>query len=63
MVSIRTMHPYGFRSGQWATLLGERVCRNRRCYVVRFGDGVTDFWPVADKAAMYEFIAGGEPPA
>lgn len=54
---IRGTHPYVFRSGKWAEL----VCtmddpgKDRRCYLVRFPDGVHDWWPVEDEAAGYEF--------
>lgn len=57
VLMIRGTHPYVFRSGKWAEL----VCtmddpgKDRRCYLVRFPDGVTDWWPVEDEAAGYEF--------
>lgn len=54
---IRGTHPYVFRSGQWATLIGTQDDpeTGRRCYAVRFDDGMTDWWPVDDKSAGYEF--------
>ena len=55
---IRGTHPYVFRSGQWARLAGtvDDPETGRRCYSVEFGeDGATDWWPVDDKAAGYEF--------
>ena len=53
---IRGTHPYHFRSGEWARLLTvvEAPDPARDCYVVQFGDGVTDFWVVEDDAARYE---------
>ena len=40
---IRTMHPYGFRCGEWAVLrcVVPDPERDRYCYLVEFGDGVT----------------------
>jgi hypothetical protein len=59
---IRAMHPYAYRSGQWAEILavapanGDRdILQPGDCYIVRFADGATDFWPVFDDAARYEF--------
>lgn len=53
---VRTMHRYGFRSGQWAELLTIAPAPGGRdCYMVRFPDGVTDFWVVADPDGQYEF--------
>ena len=52
---IRSTHPYGFRSGQWATYWGTVTTRGRECYFVRFPDGETDQWPIADGQAGYEF--------
>jgi hypothetical protein len=49
------MHPYAFRSGQWAELLTVAPDPEEHdCYVVRFPDGVTDFWVVADIDGQYE---------
>jgi hypothetical protein len=53
---IRTMHRYGFRSGEWADLLTTAPAPDKSdCYVVRFEDGVTDYWVVNDPAGQYEF--------
>lgn len=56
---IRGTHPYSFRSGHWARLRNvlEDPETGRRQYVVEFADGVTDFWPVDDAVAGYEFHA------
>jgi hypothetical protein len=54
---IRGTHPYVFRSGQWARLVGtvDDPETGRCCYSVVFEeDGATDFWPVDDTAAGYE---------
>ena len=56
---IRTMHPYGFRCGEWA-MLRDIITdpeRDRDCYLVEFGDKETDFWVVDDPDGRYEFRA------
>jgi len=62
MTQIRTMHPYGFRSGKWADLLyilktapAPTPGPARDCYAVRFKDGMTDYWVVDDPNGQYEF--------
>lgn len=57
MKRIRSTHPYGFRSGQWADVKGVVPGRDRECYLVEFPDGVTDFWPTQDPSDSYEFDA------
>ena len=61
---IRATHHYGFRCGEWAELIGEMtyphielgvVKEYRRCYLVRFHDGVLDAWVKEDPADPYEF--------
>ena len=53
---IRTNHRYGYRSGQWAELLTTVPAPDKSdCYVVRFPDGVTDYWVVNDPNGEYEF--------
>lgn len=52
---IRSTHPYGYRSGEWAEILTVAPSPERDCYVVRFLDGATDFWPVNDPSDAYEF--------
>jgi hypothetical protein len=58
---IRGTHPYVFRSGQWAELVGTQDDpeSGRRCYAVKFPDGEVDWWPVEDEAAGYEFAQPG----
>jgi len=54
---IRTMHPYGFRSGDWA-ILRHRLTdpmTGRDLYLVEFGDYATDFWVADDPDGQYEF--------
>jgi hypothetical protein len=59
---IRATHPYGFRSGEWAEVLTTApAAGGADCFVVRFGDGVTDWWRVADPDDGYEFHRGAEP--
>lgn len=55
---IRTMHCYGFRTGQWAILEGVGIVKGRACYLVRFEDGKTDQWVVTDPDGNYEFKNG-----
>jgi hypothetical protein len=54
-VEIRATHQYGFRSGEWAKVVGVDYARNRPCYYVLFPDGQTDHWPVYDLSDKYEF--------
>lgn len=57
---IRTMNPYGFKSGQWAHLIDLQYVDDRACYLVRFEHGnpidwVVDRWVVSDTQGEYEF--------
>lgn len=53
---IRATHPAGFRSGEWAEVLTTVPSpEGTHCYVVRFPDGVTDFWRVEDPSDPYEY--------
>ena len=59
---IRSTHPYAFRSGKWARLVGTTSLPGfpegeRRCYSVMFPDGAADWWPVDDKAHGYEIAS------
>lgn len=55
MTEIRTMHRHGFRSGEWAELLTVAPAPDKSdCYVVRFPDGVTDYWVANDPDGQYE---------
>lgn len=56
---IRALHPYAFRSGEWAELKGTTDLPgfpegDRCCYLVEFPDGMTDFWPVKNSGYGYE---------
>ena len=51
---IRSVNPSGFRSGEWAKVVGI-VWDNRLCYDVEFIDKVSDIWAVYDPADTYEF--------
>lgn len=53
---IRTLHPDGFRCGEWAVLHGTVTDpeRGRDCYLVEFSDGAADFWVTAGPAGQYE---------
>lgn len=52
---IRTTHPHGYRTGQWAVLAAIVPARGRQCYLVSFPDGETDLWPVTGQSDCYEF--------
>jgi hypothetical protein len=54
---IRQQHPYGFRSGHWAQVIGTSTAEGAGClcWLVVFPDGRTDCWPVEDPSAGYEF--------
>lgn len=52
---IRSTHPDGFRSGQWAKVLAVTTVTNRPCYVVMFPDRRTDLWVCDDPRDPYEF--------
>lgn len=54
-VEIRATHPYGFRWGEWATVIGLVWSNNRLCWHVMFPDGKTDTWVVEDPSDPYEF--------
>lgn len=54
-VQIRATHPYGFRSGQWALVIGLVWTNGRACWHVLFPDGKTDLWPMIDPSDPYEF--------
>lgn len=70
-VEIRDNHPYGYRSGEWAQLIGKYTLKRqpvstdaspelRECYVLVFPDGVSDLWPVNDSGYDYEFRDASE---
>ena len=51
---IRYTHPYGFRSGEWATITGVAVLNprglgERLCYQAVYDDGVKDHIALADQ--------------
>jgi hypothetical protein len=55
---IRSNHWARFRSGKWAEILTTVPAPDKTdCYMVRFPDGATDYWPVNDPVAEYEFSA------
>ena len=62
LACIRTTAPWGFRSGDWAEIVGVRMVLPedgrtgyRPCFVIRFQDGVEDFYVINDEDAHYEF--------
>lgn len=56
-IMIRATHPYGYRSGIWATLVDIEWKNNRPCFKVQFNDGKIDSWPIYDSSDPYEFKA------
>lgn len=53
---VRTLHPYGFRCGEWATILTTAYDPEKgKVYVVEFEDGATDWWVAFDRDGDYEF--------
>lgn len=55
LVEVRTMHPYGFRSGKWARLVvSDTRLDGRPTWLVAFPDGVTDVWVADDEQGEYE---------
>ena len=56
-VQIRATHPYGFRSGEWARVIGLVWSHGRPCWHVMFPDGRTDTWVKDDPSDPYEFRA------
>lgn len=56
---IRSTHPDGFRTGQWAVVVDVLDVMGRVCYQLRWPDGIGDAWPVEDPSDVREF---GRPP-
>lgn len=54
---VRTLHPYGFRCGEWADIAahGQREQDARPTWLVGFADGATDVWVADDAQGEYEF--------
>jgi hypothetical protein len=59
MTLIRSNHPYAFRSGRWARIVTQSVIPDvhpdRGLFQIQFEDGYTDWWPVNDPVAEYEY--------
>lgn len=58
-IQIRSLHPYCFRAGEWASIVGmvnvtpdAEGAEERLCWHVGFDDGVYDHWAVSEQ---YEF--------
>lgn len=51
---VRAMHPYAYKSGKWAQIVGERERNGRRVWLIVWPDGATDEWVVEDDHAQYE---------
>jgi hypothetical protein len=58
---IRAMHPYAFRSGEWARILTSVEARGRDCWLVQFDDNDTDYWVKDDPHARYEYDTDQNP--
>ena len=51
---VRSMHPYAYKSGQWAQIVGEVERNGRPCWLIVWPDGKTDEWVIDDPHAEYE---------
>lgn len=50
---IRSSHPYAYRSGEWALIIGtDYECG---CYQLKWPNGDTDDWAIIDPVANYQF--------
>jgi hypothetical protein len=59
-VVIRGVHPYSFRSGEWASIVGVEVLapvelKPRVVYCCEYSDGFVDYISVSD-SANYEIM-------
>ena len=61
-VRLRTTHRYGYRTGEWGTVVG--VCmvtpegkEPRLCYAVRYDDGFTDYKAIEGMKEDFELEA------
>jgi hypothetical protein len=52
---VRATHPYAFKSGEWAQIVGETERNGRPCWLLVWSDGATDEWVTNDPHAGYEF--------
>ena len=59
-VQIRSVHPYGFRSGEWAIIRRTIWMNYRPCFEIEFLDRKRDYWPVIDASDEREFRPGPE---
>jgi hypothetical protein len=56
VTQVRTMHPYGYHSGQWADILSLDVDDDGRLlWFVAFPNGDVDTWVAGDPLGEYEF--------
>ena len=51
---VRWTHHYGFRHGEWSTVIGTEMYKpsdnlERRVYKVKYDDGLIDYIPVSEK--------------
>jgi hypothetical protein len=60
---IRSRHPSQFKSGEWGRVVNVLERRGQACFLVRFDDLSSDWWPVDDTEARYEFASGVKPRA
>lgn len=56
---IRSEHWAAYKSGEWGYVVDELFMIGRPCYYVEWPDGKTDYWPVDDEDANYEFSEVG----
>ncbi len=51
---LKNIHPYGFRSGNWAKIVGVKLVtpdsnESRICYEILYPDGVKDYTAMSDR--------------
>lgn len=56
---VRARHPYAYRSGEWAQIVGTIERDGERLWLVIWPDGATDEWVVNDDVADYELSRDG----
>jgi hypothetical protein len=61
-MDVRSMHPYAYRSGEWARIAHVYDHDGRRMWLVTFTDGDADWWVANDPDGAYEFREPSVPP-
>lgn len=48
-VKIKGTHPYSFREGEEAEVIGVRWIKDRVCFMLLYEDGFVDYIPICDE--------------